>query len=422
VRPYDGRDEGEGQGVRKENVWKNRNKNAPTAYSQPQPRGEDASNNPLMFPPPPHNLPRPPGYMQEGVSGGFQRGPQYSNEGQNFHQRGGRGGQRGRGRDQGQVQILRREEQKEESGGNFQNIWQTLEREAADSKEVPALAGAAASVTDMENSLKALLNISSGPAAVQAKLPPQPSAAAVTNNPLLDLVTSHSSCRTLMTQLASSGRGLPRYDYISDPATGLLAAQVTLDDGSMFHSPLPSRDREEASEGAARAALEGMGLLPVERSDGGSKGRGRRGRGRGTEQENKYQPWAMYSGQEEVDQGQHGERRKHEKGNNQVRAGTDQMDIRYRVKEQVKTTAKPAFVPLQVSRKAVKSKEKEVEGLTEDDMVPKLEEVEGMVVKGDPTTGAKGVTTKDSTPQRGQGRGARRKPRIAANFGGVAPQ
>jgi len=285
-------------------------------------------------------------------------------------------------------------------------------------------------VTDMEKSLKALLNISTGPAAAQAKLPPTPSAAATASapsNPLLDLVTPVSHCRTLMTQLACSGRGLPRYDYISDPATGLVAAQVTLDDGSMFHSPLPSREREEASEGAARAALEGMGLLPVERSSSGSKGRGKgkRGRGRGSDQENKYQPWAQYSGQEEVVQAQQVEKRKQEKGNNQGRAGTDQMDIRFRNKEgqqQQQATVKPAFVPLQVSRKAAKSKEKEVDGVAEEEVLPMLEEVQREGIKGGAAPGGKGAASKESTPQRGQGRGARRKPRIAANFGGVAPQ
>eukprot|EP00092_Neocalanus_flemingeri_P006262 GFUD01006736.1.p1 GENE.GFUD01006736.1~~GFUD01006736.1.p1 ORF type:complete len:1636 (+),score=540.21 GFUD01006736.1:158-5065(+) len=440
VRPYDGRDESEGHGgSRRGNVWNNRSKNAPTAYGHPQPRGEDAGSTNQMFPPPPQNLPRPPGFMQEGGSGGFHAGP-------NFPQRGGGGrggrGQRARGRDQGPVQILRRGEQKDESGGNFQDIWQALQSGgesesshgvAAGSRAAPAVAGTAASVTDMENSLKALLNISGGSAAAQAKLPAQASAAA-TSNPLLDLVTPQSHCKTLMTQMASSGRGLPRYDYISDPTTGLVAAQVTLDDGNMFHSPLPSRDREEASEGAARAALEGMGLLPLERSNSGSKGRGRgkRGRGRGSEQENKYQPWAQYSGQEEVVHVQQVERRKQEKGNNQVKAGTDQMDIRFRnngekpqqQQQQPPPTGKPAFVPLQVSRKAVKSKEK-VEGVPEEEMVPRLEEVQGEVVKAGAATEGKGVASKESTPQKGQGRGAgaaRRKPRIAANFGGVAPQ
>ena len=77
-----------------------------------------------------------------------------------------------------------------------------------------------------------------------------------------------------MTQLASQGRGLPQYDYISDPTTGLVAAQVTLDDGSMFHTPIPCRYSEEASEGAVRAALGPMRLLPVERGSGVGKGRG----------------------------------------------------------------------------------------------------------------------------------------------------
>merc|ERR1719186_1954908 len=231
-----------------------------------------------------------------------------------------------------------------------------------------------------------------------------------------------------MTQLACSGRGLPRYDYISDPATGLVAAQVTLDDGSMFHSPLPSREREEASEGAAKAAQEGMGLLPAERSSSDCKGRGKgkRGRGRGSDQENKYQPWAQYGGQEEVVQAQQVEKRKQEKGNNQERAGTDQMDIRFRNKEgqqqQQQATVKPAFVPLQVSRKAAKSKEKEVDGVAEEEVLPMLEEVQREGIKGGAALGGKGAASKESTPQRGQGRGARRKPRIAANFGGVAPQ
>ena len=117
---------------------------------------------------------------------------------------------------------------------------------------------------------------------------------------------------------------------------------------------------------------------------------------------------------------QHKEK-KQEKGNNQARAGTDQMDIRYRNKEgehKQASNVKPAFVPLQVSRKAAKSKEKEIE---EELLMPKLEEVKGEVVKASKRDGGgKGVASKEGTPQRGVGRGAsRRKPRIAANFGGV---
>ena len=274
----------------------------------------------------------------------------------------------------------------------------------------------------MEKSLKALLNISGNQAATAR----QASAAAVPASPLLDLVANQSHCRTLMTQLVISGRGLPRYEYIADQATGLVTAQVTLDDGTMFHSALPCRDREEASEGAARAALEGMGLLLVEGVVGKGSGQGRRGgrgRGRETDLENKYQPWAQFSGQVEVEQMQHVGKKKQEKGNNQVKAGTDQMDIRFRNKEKQNqmqaVIGKPAFVPLQVSRKAVKSKEKEME---EEPVMPKLEEVQGEVVKGK-KAGGKGLASKESTSLRGQGRGAaKRKPRIAANFGGGAPK
>jgi len=117
---------------------------------------------------------------------------------------------------------------------------------------------------------------------------------------------------------------------------------------------------------------------------------------------------------------QHREK-KQEKGQSQAMAGTDQMDIRYRNKEgeqRQSSNVKPAFVPLQVSRKAAKSKEKEME---EESFMPKLEEVKGEPVKANKSAGGgKGVASKEGTPQRGQGRGAnRRKPRIAANFGGV---
>merc|ERR1719209_61375 len=116
----------------------------------------------------------------------------------------------------------------------------------------------------------------------------------------------------------------------------------------MFHSPLPSREREEASEGAARAALQGLGLLSLETGgNSGRKGRGRgkRGKGRGSEEENKYQPWAQYSGQQEVVHVEHLERKSVEKGTNKGFAGTDQMDIRYRSmgqQQQQQVSTKPA--------------------------------------------------------------------------------
>jgi len=396
VRPYDGREESDGQGGgRRENVWSNRNKNAPTAYGQAQPRREEASQQ--VFPPLAQNTPRQGGGRDEEGRRGSHRG-------------GGKGG----GRDQGNVRIFQRG-QEEGNSGNFQDIWQSLQ---AGGQPTPGSAqnSRGGSVTDMENSLKALLNISSPNVSV-----PQQGNLGAPLTPLA-IAQAQSHCRTLMTQLASSGRGLPRYDYISDPNTGLVAAQVSLDDGSMFHTPQPCKDREEASEGAARAALVGMGLLPQAGGSGvKGRGRGRRGRGRGGDHENKFQPWAQYTaGQEEQVPVQHREK-KQERGQSQAMAGTDQMDIRYRNKEgeqRQSSNVKPAFVPLQVSRKAAKSKEKEME---EESFMPKLEEVKGEPVKANKSAGGgKGVASKEGTPQRGQGRGAnRRKPRIAANFGGV---
>merc|ERR1719483_1683451 len=98
VRPYDGREEAQGHGGGpRENVWSNRSRNAPTAYSQAQPRREETT--PPSFPPPPQNLPKPPGFMQEEGNVNSQRGPQHSNEGNNIQRGGGkRGGRSQRGK------------------------------------------------------------------------------------------------------------------------------------------------------------------------------------------------------------------------------------------------------------------------------------------------------------------------------------
>jgi len=421
VRPYDRREESEGHaGGKRENVWNNRSKNTPTAYGQAQPRREEGQQ---AFPPLAHNSPR---------QGSINRG----SEGSRGSTKGGNrsGGGRDLRLEQENVRIIQREQEK--GNGNFDDIWQSLQAGGQQGKSCGAagpitggpdqgvggpIMKSGGSVTDMETSLKALLNISGA----SQDPPPRSSVAPLTP---LAISQAQSHCRTLMTQLASSGRSLPRYDYISDPTTGLVAAQVSLDDGTMFHSPVPCNDREEASEGAARVALEGMGLLPTKRGSGvkGRGGRAGRGRGRGSgEHENKYQPWAHYSGgyeQEERNQfpAQH-RTKKQEKSSIDARAGTDQMDIRYRDKEgdyKKQASLKPAFVPLQVSRKAAKSKEKEIE--EEELVMPKLEEVKVQVVKPGKTEGGKGVAAKEGTPPRVQGRGAsRRKPRIAANFGGV---
>ena len=107
--------------------------------------------------------------------------------------------------------------------------------------------------------------------------------------------------------------------------------------------------------------------------------------------------------------------------------GTDQMDIRYRDN---KKQAQPAFVPLQVSRKAAKAKERSQEKKEENEekFQPQVEEVQASVVKKEEThsraasEGKERRESKESTPQRSGGRGrgkdnSTRKKRIAANFG-----
>jgi len=400
VRPYDAREANDNnRGGRRENVWNNGNrlKNSPTAYGQPQLRQKDGSPH-VVQPPPPQILPRPPNFMQGDGRGTSRKseerpGPVPEN-----------------------VHILKREDQKKKEG-NFQDLWQALQTaESETSGDIPAKN---TSVTDMENSLKALLNISGASSDRYSETSNQQV------NPL-ESVNSVSFCRMLMNQLASCGRGLPRYDYISDQRTGLIAAQVSLDDGAMYHSPNACRDREEASEGAARAAMEGMGLLPAEKvfNSGGrgrGRGRGRRGRVNNNGMENVFQPWAKYSPQDNVPVQQQPERRKEPRSYHD-RSGTDQMDIRYRnngekQKSQMTNNSQPAFVPLQVSRQAAKSKEKELE---DELTMPKLEEVPGEVVKVTKAPTGK-VVSKEKSPQKGQGRGrgsgSKRKPRIAANFG-----
>ena len=215
------------------------------------------------------------------------------------------------------------------------------------------------------------------------------------------------------------------------PGTGLVAAQVTLEDGTMYHSPHPCGDKEQASETAARVALESLGILPgvnnvgnVTRDNRRGRGRGHRGRGRDGDNPNQYQPWAEYSGHYAAVR---------RKSDNRELAGTEQMDIRYRDKQpdpklaasdpimkEIKVS-KPAFVPLQVSRKAVKPVEKkaEVKDIPEVTAV-KSEASEKVEVTPSPRSSA----SKENTPQRSlaaKGQSAPkqgRKMRMAANFGG----
>ena len=260
------------------------------------------------------------------------------------------------------------------------------------------------------------------------------------SNPLGEMLAGQSYCRILAVQLESGGRGQPRYDFITEPGSGLTAAQVSLDDGTMYHSTNPAPDSDKAAELAAMAALQGLGLIPrglqQQPRAGGGRGRGRgRGRAKRTEDENMYQPWARYSGQPVVpmpgtDRRTRGDTKSG--GNNWEKMGTDQMDIRYRA--EASKPAQPAFVPLQVSRKAVKTKERseEKKSETEENFQPQVEEVPAaLVLKKEQTPSVPARSedreSKERTPQRNTGRGSEergeakdnssRKKRIAANFG-----
>ena len=108
-------------------------------------------------------------------------------------------------------------------------------------------------------------------------------------------------------------------------------------------------------------------------------------------------------------------------------SGTDQMDIRYRDKNESKqqTRVKPAFVPLQVRRQAVKSS-KEIE--TKKDVSSTVVEAASAVTKEDSSNESvksrevRQSHSKESTPQRNVKSGknqqkSERKMRMAANFG-----
>ena len=199
----------------------------------------------------------------------------------------------------------------------------------------------------------------------------------------------------------------------------------------MYHSPHPCGDKEQASEIAARVALESLGILP----GGHNVGNNRRGRGRGhhrgRDNPNQYQPWAKYSGHYPSVR---------QKSDNRELAGTDQMDIRYRDKQpdpklsssdpmmkeidqKQQKVSKPAFVPLQVSRKAVKPVEKKVEEVKPEVAAVKSDAPEKVV-----TPSPRSSASKENTPQRSLSKGQSappkqgRKMRMAANFGGEGNQ
>ena len=132
--------------------------------------------------------------------------------------------------------------------GNFQNIWQSLSgsgNTAAESKQgekiennsvqkvkknkdnVVDISDSSTStyttaVSDMEHDLKSLLNISGG-----GQDQPKIVIGGASFDGSASTNQSPSYCRILTTQLTSGGRGRPRYDYINQPGTGLVAAQVS---------------------------------------------------------------------------------------------------------------------------------------------------------------------------------------------------
>ena len=438
VIPFDGQADNRSAQNKGGNVWQNRSQNR----SQPRSESKEAgSKKKKGSPPPAKMLPKPSGLLDNSGAKRKEKTPEQ------------------------QLRILTKEKSPK-NDGNLQDLWKSLSQQSS-GQSAPAVAeggqtrpptesstssclSSLSATSQMENSLKALLNISdSGPARtveepkfVIGGATMEPGAG---SNPLGEMLAGQSYCRILAVQLESGGRGQPRYDFITEPGSGLTAAQVSLDDGTMFHSTNPSPDPDQAAELAAMAALQGLGLIPrgpqqQPRAGGGRGGRGRgRGRARRTEDENQYQPWARYSGQPVV--GMPGTDRRPRAdtkagGNNLEKMGTDQMDIRYRA--DTSKPAQPAFVPLQVSKKAVKTKERSEEKKSETDEKvqpqPQVEKVAAVVIKKEETASragsegkarSEGRESKERTPQRNTGRGeageardnSSRKKRIAANFG-----
>ena len=120
---------------------------------------------------------------------------------------------KGRGRqvEQGGVQILKREVQQQAEGGNFQDMWAAMAQNASDPGTNTS---STSSVADMEQNLKAMLNIGGGKGkGGDVKLAPgglQPgqqvtisSGQTSQDNPLLALLTNQSFCSDLLALLNS---------------------------------------------------------------------------------------------------------------------------------------------------------------------------------------------------------------------------
>ena len=132
---------------------------------------------------------------------------------------------KGRGRqvEQGGVQILKREAQQQETegGGNFQDMWAAMAQNASDSG---TNVSSSSSVADMEQNLKAMLNIGGGkkggkklaPGGLQpgqqvASPGHQQLGAASQDNPLLALLNHQSFCSDLLALMNSTVGAVNHY-------------------------------------------------------------------------------------------------------------------------------------------------------------------------------------------------------------------
>ena len=322
VRPYDEGREEKAPFPAPATVWEQGAPRGPTGVGAPQPRGERGAR----------------GRARGAVSVGKGRG---------------------RGAEQLGVTLLRREVQGEAGrgggggqggekekgcGGNFETMWAAMAANTAPAS-VPA---PGASVEDMEKSLKAMLNIGGREGAakgqgVEGSATGQ-GAKGSQGAALQEVMARQSFCSELAVLLAARGRQGARYDTLA--SQGGLIAQVSLDDGSIFLSPVPLPDTDAASELAAKLALESLrGLEPAlappplaqgvqelqaqARGARGARGRGRKGAKEREEVANVFQPWAEVVEGEVVAAAPAKPKVVRSKQERSM-AGTKAMDIRYR--------------------------------------------------------------------------------------------
>ena len=308
----------------------------------------------------------------------------------------------------------------------------------------------------MSNSLKQMLNIGGPPKSNSVQEFFQSAAGAGGLGSTQGGEISH--CRELIELLGDRGMGVPRYDYVMDG--GMVAAQVCLGDGSMYHSPQPCVDRKTASEGAAEAALQAILRQGNRAHHQGNRGeRGNRGRNRGNRESygngrqgwerQQYENQAFFQGfgHQEMNMSQAGWSVRGNKGwghhgHSQGWGGRGSYDYQgkedYRQRDDgsyqyggqnmpqsynAQDQARLPFVPLQVSRKATKIKDKKNEEESGEKRKDEKAEVVGELgVRGKESVGVESLTVrgagrgKQSSEMPRKEGGGKRKPRIAANF------